>query len=58
MAKTKYQQVGTDYAKEYLDKLLEMEDYIGRKIDRAVSNRVKKYIKGEPPQKEGSSDDE
>ena len=49
MEKTKYQQAGTDHAKEYLDKLLEIEDYVGGKIGSVVEQRVKRYAKGSAP---------
>ena len=33
MTKTKYQEVATDYAHEYLEHLLKMEDILGRAAD-------------------------
>ena len=44
MAKTKYQQAATDYAREYLEQLLKTEDVLGNNIDRRVENAVKKYM--------------
>jgi len=48
MAKTKYQEAATDYAKNYLDTLLELEDYLGRnvekKIDKIVDEKVRRIL--------------
>ena len=44
MAKTKYQQAAMKYAKEYLDKLLDLEDYMGHKLDSHINSLVDKRI--------------
>ncbi len=44
MAKTKYQEIATDYANEYLEKLLKMEDILGDGIDDRIEKAVKKYM--------------
>ena len=36
MAKTKYQEVATDYAHEYLEHLFKMEDILGRPLDGRI----------------------
>ena len=54
MAKTKYQSAALDYAKDYLDRLLDMEDYVGRrlesKIGTIVESKLQQYSggKGQP----------
>lgn len=45
MAKTKYQKAATDYASNYLDELLKMEDILGQGIDRRIDQAVAKYMK-------------
>ncbi len=44
MAKTKYQEAATDYAHEYLEKLLKMEDILGDGIEDRIEQAVKKYM--------------
>lgn len=44
MAKTKYQETATDYAREYLEELLKMEDILGHNIDSRIELAVKKYM--------------
>lgn len=44
MAKTKYQETATDYAREYLEHLLRMEDVLGQELDSRIEEAVKKYM--------------
>ena len=48
MAKTKYQEAATDYAMDYLEHLLDMEDVLGRnldkRLDRLLDEKFRKYI--------------
>ncbi len=44
MAKTKYQESATDYARKYLDELLKMEDILGDGIDERIEQAIKKYM--------------
>lgn len=44
MAKTKYQEAATDYAHEYLEQLLKMEDVLSSDIDCRIENAVKRYL--------------
>ena len=48
MAKTKYQQAGTDYAKNYLEHLLDIEDMLGHdvneRIDKLLDEKLRQYI--------------
>ncbi|MBR1447943.1 MAG: hypothetical protein IJ588_04230 [Prevotella sp.] len=51
MAKTKYQESAMEYAKDYLERLLDMEDMLGNnvneRIDRMVEKRFQTYLKRE-----------
>lgn len=53
MAKTKYQDSAMAYAKDYLDRLLDMEDMLGHnvseRIDRMVEQRFQAYLKEKEP---------
>lgn len=42
MAKTKYQEVATDYAHKYLEHLLKMEDILGPCIDSRIELATKR----------------
>lgn len=44
MTKTKYQEAATDYANEYLEQLLKMENVLGSKSDGRNEQAVKKYM--------------
>lgn len=44
MPKTKYQDAAMNYAKDYLDKLLDLEDYVGHKLDAHINDLVEKKI--------------
>ncbi len=44
MAKTKYQETATDYARKYLDEMLKMEDILGNGIDGRIEQAIKKYM--------------
>lgn len=48
MAKTKYQESAMEYAKDYLERLLDMEDILGHnvneRIDRMVEQRFQTYL--------------
>ncbi|MBQ9666933.1 MAG: hypothetical protein IJV33_10750 [Bacteroidaceae bacterium] len=49
MTKTKYQESAMKYAKEYLERLLDMEDVVGRnvekKLDKLVEEKMQKYMR-------------
>jgi len=45
MEKTKYQEAATDYAREYLEHLLKMEDILSHNTDRRIEHAVKRYMK-------------
>ena len=45
MAKTKYQEAATDYAREYLEHLLKMEDILSGELDDRIEHAVKRYMK-------------
>lgn len=45
MAKTKYQEAATDYARKYLDELLKMENILGQGLDSRIEEAVAKYMK-------------
>lgn len=49
MTKTKYQESAMSYAKDYLDRLLDMEDMLGHnvseRIDKLVEQRFMNYLK-------------
>lgn len=59
MAKTKYQESAMAYAKNYLERLLDMEDMLGHnvneRIDRMVEQKVQAYLK---TKREPDGDDE
>ena len=44
MAKSKYQEAATNYARVYLEQLLKMEDILGSDIDDRIEHAVKKYM--------------
>ncbi|MBQ9677090.1 MAG: hypothetical protein IJV44_03030 [Prevotella sp.] len=54
MAKTKYQDAAMRYAEDYLERLLKMEDLVGRnvekKLDQMVEKKVKQYTQKEQDQ--------
>jgi hypothetical protein len=43
MAKTKYQETATEFARDYLEQLLKMEDILGRDLDNSVEHSLKQY---------------
>jgi len=45
MAKTKYQEAATEYAKNYLDTLLELEDYLGRNVEKKIDKIVDEKVR-------------
>lgn len=49
MAKTIYQESAMEYAKAYLERLLDLEDLVGQRVEEKlrcmVQDEVKKYIK-------------
>jgi HEPN domain-containing protein len=45
MAKTRQQVQAKDYAMDYLEHLLKMEDLLDRKLDFHIEQAVRKYIK-------------
>lgn len=45
MAKTAYQKTATEYAREYLDELLKIEDIMGQALDSRIDEAVAKYMK-------------
>ena len=45
MAKTRQQVQAKDYAMDYLEHLLKMEDLLDRKLDFHIKQAVRKYIK-------------
>ena len=49
MAKTIYQESAMEYAKVYLERLLDLEDLVGQRVEEKlrcmVQDEVKKYIK-------------
>lgn len=50
MAKTNYQKAATDYAREYLEQLLKMEDVLGK-------DTVNKKADNKPKHKQANSKD-
>lgn len=48
MAKTIYQESAMEYAKAYLEQLLDLEDYVGQRVEEElrsmVQDEVKKYV--------------
>lgn len=40
MAKTKYQESVMDFAKDYLDMLLDIESYVGRRLEQHIAKLV------------------
>ena len=45
MAKTKYQEAAMEYAKDYLERLLKMEDMVGRNVEKKLDKMVEKKVK-------------
>lgn len=45
MAKTAYQKAATEYAREYLDELLKIEDMLGAGLNSRIDEAVAKYMK-------------
>ena len=45
MAKTKYQEAAMEYAKNYLERLLKMEDLVGRNVEKKLDQMVERKIK-------------
>lgn len=45
MAKTAYQKAATEYAREYLDELLKIEDMLGEGLNSRIDEAVAKYMK-------------
>ena len=44
MAKTKQQLKALDYAMDYLEVLLKMEDVVGDSLDQRIDRAVRKYM--------------
>jgi len=44
MAQTKYQSAALEYAKYYLDRIFEMEDYMGQKLEKTIDTIVEKKL--------------
>ena len=44
MSKTKQQIQATDYAMDYLKRLLKIEDILDRELDRLIDQRVRRYM--------------
>lgn len=55
MTKTKYQESVMDFAKDYLDMLLDVESYVGRRLDQHITKMVEQkfqeYLKKENDKK-------
>jgi hypothetical protein len=45
MAKTRQQEQATDYALDYLERLLKIEEIVGRSLDRRIDEAVRRYMK-------------
>ena len=45
MTKSKYQSNALDYAENYLERLLEMEDYIDRRLETKINAIVEKKLR-------------
>ena len=45
MAMTAYQKAATEYAREYLDELLKIEDMLGEGLNSRIDEAVAKYMK-------------
>lgn len=45
MAKTAYQKAATEYAREYLNELLKIEDMLGEGLNSRIDEAVAKYMK-------------
>ena len=45
MAKTIYQESAMEYAKEYLERLLSLEDFVGQKVEDKLRSMVRDEIK-------------
>ena len=45
MAKTIYQESAMEYAKEYLERLLDLEDYVGQKVEEKLRSMVQQEVK-------------
>ena len=44
MTKTKYPETATNYAREYLEQLLKMEDILSDGLDSRIRDTVRKYM--------------
>ena len=49
MAKTIYQESAMEYAKAYLERLLDLENFVGQRVEEKlrsmVQDEIKKYVK-------------
>ena len=45
MAKTTYQKAVAEYARDYLDEILRIEDILGQGLDSRIDEAVAKYMK-------------
>jgi intein-encoded DNA endonuclease-like protein len=45
MAKSNYQESAMEYAKEYLERLLDLEDYVGQKVEEKLRSMVQQEVK-------------
>ena len=45
MAKSNYQASAMEYAKEYLERLLYLEDYVGQKVEEKLRSMVQQEVK-------------
>lgn len=45
MVKSNYQESAMEYAKEYLERLLDLEDYVGQKVEEKLRSMVQQEVK-------------
>ncbi|MBP3776119.1 MAG: hypothetical protein IJ069_05565 [Prevotella sp.] len=48
MTKTKYQESAMEYAKDYLERLLQMEDMVGRNVEKRLGQKAERNGKQYP----------
>jgi len=48
MTKTKYQESAMKYAKDYLERLLQMEDMVGRNVEKRLGQKAERNGKQYP----------
>ncbi len=53
MEKSRYQQMALDYAKQYLDRLLDLENYVDERLHSSVNaiveSKLRQLSTAEPP---------